>query len=94
MKKSFYGAPKPLAMKSWNYELKNINLDKIKALKNKKEIISSKKEDLKSTEADWRPVHKKFGHRFTQMNTGSKIGRYSPKTLNHTGDGSGNSRIL
>jgi hypothetical protein len=28
------------------YELKNANPDKIRALKNKKEIISSKKEDM------------------------------------------------
>ena len=39
------------------YELKITKHDKIGTLKNKKEIISSKKEDLKSTKADWRPVY-------------------------------------
>jgi len=62
-------------------ELKNTDQDNMKTLKNNKEIISRKKEDLKSTKADWKPVHKKFGHRYTQMNTNSKSGHYSPKTL-------------
>jgi len=34
-------------------EKKNTDYDKTWVLKNKKEIISSKKEDLKSTIADW-----------------------------------------
>ena len=37
-------------------ELKITKHDKIGTLKNKKEIISSKKEDLKSTKAAWRPL--------------------------------------
>ena len=37
------------------YELKNPDHDKILALKNKKENRSTKKDELKSTDADWRP---------------------------------------
>jgi len=56
------------------YELKNADHDKIGALKNKKEIISSKKEDSKSTKADWRPV-------YNDLNAEIRLRHYSPKTL-------------
>ena len=56
------------------YELKNVDHDKIWALKNKKEIISSKKEDSKSTQADWRPV-------YNDLNAEIRLRHYSPKTL-------------
>jgi hypothetical protein len=38
-------------------EIKNTDQDKIKVFENKKENISTKKTELKSTNANWRPVY-------------------------------------
>ncbi len=56
------------------YELKNVDQDKIGALKNKKKNISTKKIDLKETKADWRPV-------YNDLNAEIKLRHYSQKTL-------------
>ena len=42
------------------YELKEVDQDKIGALKNKKKNISIKKIDLKETRSDWKPVYNDF----------------------------------
>lgn len=55
-------------------ELKNADQGKIGALENKKENISTKKTDLRSMNADWRPV-------YNDLNAEIKLRHYSPKTL-------------
>ena len=54
------------------YELKNIDHDKIPVIENKKEIKSSKNENLKLTKADWRPV-------YNDLDSEIRLRHYSPK---------------
>ena len=56
------------------YDLKNGNQDKIGALKNRKENISTKKTDFKSANSDWRPFYE-------DLNAQIKLRHYSQKTL-------------
>ena len=56
------------------YDLKNVNQDKIGALKNRKENISTKKTDFKSANSDWRPFYE-------DLNAQIKLRHYSQKTL-------------
>jgi hypothetical protein len=45
------------------YGIKNNDQDIINTLKNKNENIATKKTDINSNSADWRPVYKKRGFR-------------------------------
>lgn len=56
------------------YEIKNTDQDKIETLEHKKENISTKEAELKSTNADWRPV-------YNDLASEIKLRHYSPKTL-------------
>ena len=56
------------------YEIELNNSDKENKLNNKKKIFSTKKNDLKLTSTDWRPV-------YDNLSSEIKIRHYSPKTL-------------
>jgi len=56
------------------FDIEFADKDKNIPLENKKRILSSKKEGLKSTNADWRPV-------YSALNAEIKLRHYSPKTF-------------
>ncbi len=56
------------------YEIQSTHSGRTTAFKTKNGIISSKKEDLKSAKADWRPV-------YGSLDAEIKLRHYSPKTL-------------
>jgi len=56
------------------FDIEFADKDKKIPLENKKRILSSKKEGLKSTNADWRPV-------YSALNAEIKLRHYSPKTF-------------
>ncbi|HUT71604.1 MAG TPA: hypothetical protein VMW89_13105 [Desulfatiglandales bacterium] len=56
------------------YEIENIDQDRIGALKNKKENISTKKTALDATHVDWSRVYR-------DLDSEIKLRHYSPKTL-------------
>ena len=56
------------------YEIESIDQDRIRALKNKKENISTKKTALDATHVDWSPVYR-------NLDSEIKLRHYSPRTL-------------
>ena len=56
------------------FDIEFADKDKKIPLENKKRILSSKKRELKSTNADWRPV-------YSTLNAEIKLRHYSPKTF-------------
>jgi integron integrase len=56
------------------YEIESVDQDRIEALKNKKENISTQKTELTSIEQDWSPA-------YTKLDSEIKLRHYSPRTL-------------
>ena len=56
------------------FDIEFTNKDKKIPLENKKRILSSKKGELKTTNADWRPV-------YSGLNAEIKLRHYSPRTF-------------